>query len=266
MEVPFPSLPAQRKIAAILSAYDDLIENNLRRIKILEEMAQNLYREWFVKFRFPGHQHARFIDSPLGQIPEGWEVVPLSSVVDFVKGRKPVETRNEPIAGDVRLLLIDALRGGEPQFTAPTRLVIAETRDTIMVMDGGSSCAVVQGFSGAVGSTLGRFRTTKPDRFSPHALYRFLEEKSDEFKSKNIGAAIPHANKDYILTQMIPLPPPTIVLGFHDYLEPIQSTIEILKAKNTTLRRTRDLLLPKLISGEVDVSELDFAVPVEAEA
>jgi type I restriction enzyme S subunit len=265
-ELRLPPLATQRKIAAILSAYDDLIENNLRRIKMLEEMAQNLYREWFVKFRFPGHQHARFIDSPLGQIPEGWEVVPLSSVVDFVKGRKPVETRNEPIAGDVRLLLIDALRGGEPQFTAPTRLVIAETRDTIMVMDGGSSCAVVQGFSGAVGSTLGRFRTTKPDRFSPHALYRFLEEKTDEFKSKNIGAAIPHANKDYILTQMIPLPPPTIVLGFHDYLEPIQSTIEILKAKNTTLRRTRDLLLPKLISGEVDVSELDFAVPVEAEA
>ena len=265
-ELRLPPLATQRKIAAILSAYDDLIENNLRRIKMLEEMAQNLYREWFVKFRFPGHQHARFIDSPLGQIPEGWEVVPLSSVVDFVKGRKPVETRNEPIAGDVRLLLIDALRGGEPQFTAPTRLVIAETRDTIMVMDGGSSCAVVQGFSGAVGSTLGRFRTTKPDRFSPHALYRFLEEKTDEFKSKNIGAAIPHANKDYILTQMVPLPPQTIALGFHDYLEPIQSTIEILKAKNTTLRRTRDLLLPKLISGEVDVSELDFAVPVEAEA
>ena len=207
----------------------------------------------------------RLVDSTLGPIPEGWEVVPLSSVVDFAKGRKPVGTRNEPISGDVRLLLIDALRGGEPQFTAPARLVIAGTRDTIMVMDGGSSCEVAQGFSGAVGSTLGRFRTTKADRFSPHALYRFLEEKVDEFKSKNIGAAIPHANKDYILTQMVPLPPQNIALGFHDYLEPIQGTIEILKTKNTTLRRTRDLLLPRLISGEVDVSELDITVPEEAE-
>ena len=259
-----PDTREQRKIAAILSAYDGLIENNLRRIKILEEMAQNLYREWFVKFRFPGHQRARFTDSPLGRIPEGWEVVRLSSVVDFAKGRKPVETRNEPIAGDVRLLLIDALRGGEPQFTAPVRLVIAETRDTIMVMDGGSSCEVAQGFSGAVGSTLGRFRTTEPDRFSPHALYRFLEEKADEFKSKNIGAAIPHANKDYILRQIIPLPPQTITLGFHGYLEPIQGTIETLRAENTTLHRTRDLLLPRLISGEVDVSALDIAVPDEA--
>ena len=72
-----PTSPRSEKSPPILSAYDDLIENNLRRIKILEEMAQNLYREWFVKFRFPGHQHARFTDSPLGQIPEGWEVKSL---------------------------------------------------------------------------------------------------------------------------------------------------------------------------------------------
>jgi len=64
LPIPVPPFPTQRKIAAILSVYDDLIENNLRRIKILEEMAQNFYREWFVKFRFPGHQHARFTDSP----------------------------------------------------------------------------------------------------------------------------------------------------------------------------------------------------------
>ncbi|MBU4037526.1 MAG: restriction endonuclease subunit S, partial [Proteobacteria bacterium] len=79
----FPPLFTQRKIAAILSAYDDLIENNLRRIRILEEMAQNLYREWFVKFRFPGHQHTRFTDSPLGPIPEEWEVKRLNQVVLF---------------------------------------------------------------------------------------------------------------------------------------------------------------------------------------
>jgi len=78
-----PDVDEQRKIAAILSAYDDLIENNLRRIKILEEMAQNLYREWFVKFRFPGHQHTRFTDSSLGQIPEGWQVKKLKQVALF---------------------------------------------------------------------------------------------------------------------------------------------------------------------------------------
>jgi type I restriction enzyme S subunit len=86
LEISLPPIEEQRKIAAILSAYDELIENNLRRIKILEEMAQNLLREWFVKFRFPGHQHARFTDSPLGRIPEGWEVVKLNDVCHLTRG------------------------------------------------------------------------------------------------------------------------------------------------------------------------------------
>jgi restriction endonuclease S subunit len=84
--VSFPEYNIQRKIAAILSAYDDLIENNLRRIKILEEMAHNLYREWFVNFRLPGHEKAHFIDSPLGRIPEGWTVHKLRDIATIDKG------------------------------------------------------------------------------------------------------------------------------------------------------------------------------------
>src|SRR5438067_11535941 len=80
ISISYPPLPIQYKIAAILSAYDDLIENNTRRIKILEEMAQSLYREWFVHFRFPGHEGVRLVESELGPVPEGWEVVPLSQV------------------------------------------------------------------------------------------------------------------------------------------------------------------------------------------
>ena len=82
-----PDIEEQRKIATVLSVYDDLIENNLRRIKILEEMAQNLYREWFVKFRFPGHEKERFVDSPLGRVPEGWEVVTLGDVLELKYGK-----------------------------------------------------------------------------------------------------------------------------------------------------------------------------------
>ncbi len=77
LPISYPPLPTQQKIAAILSAYDDLIENNNRRIEILEEMARMLYREWFVKFRYPGHESDRFYESELGLIPEGWEVVKL---------------------------------------------------------------------------------------------------------------------------------------------------------------------------------------------
>jgi type I restriction enzyme S subunit len=85
--VPYHSLSVQRKIASILSAYDDLIENNTRRIAILEQMAQALYHEWFVRFRFPGHEHVRMVDSPLGPIPEGWRVVRLGEMVELAYGK-----------------------------------------------------------------------------------------------------------------------------------------------------------------------------------
>jgi len=82
LQINVPNIDEQRKIAGILSAYDDLIENNLRRIRILEEMAQSLYREWFVHFRFPGHEGVRMVDSPLGRIPEGWEVKALGEIAE----------------------------------------------------------------------------------------------------------------------------------------------------------------------------------------
>ena len=84
MEISLPPLPTQRKIAAILSAYDDLIENNTRRIALLERMAQLLYREWFVRFRFPGHEDARMVESALGEIPEGWEVNTVRDVSSYL--------------------------------------------------------------------------------------------------------------------------------------------------------------------------------------
>jgi len=89
IDICLPDMFTQRKIAAILSAYDDLIENNTRRIKILEEMAQLIYREWFVKFRFPGHEKVRMVDSELGPIPEGWEVKRLGEVCNIVMGQSP---------------------------------------------------------------------------------------------------------------------------------------------------------------------------------
>jgi len=86
-----PPLPTQHKIAAILSAYDDLIENNLRWIKILEDMAQSLYREWFVKFRFPGHEKVQMVDSPPGKIPEGWEVIKVGGLLEKVRRKKKLK-------------------------------------------------------------------------------------------------------------------------------------------------------------------------------
>ncbi len=87
--VPYPPLPTQHKIAAILSAYDDLIENNARRIAILEEMAQSLYKEWFVHFRFPGREKISMVESEMGRIPEGWEVRKLGDICLITMGQSP---------------------------------------------------------------------------------------------------------------------------------------------------------------------------------
>lgn len=95
--IEYPPLPTQRKIASILSAYDDLIENNTRRIKILEEMAQALYREWFVHFRFPGHEKVQMVDSPLGRIPEGWEVKKLNEICELIDYGYTASSEKEPI-------------------------------------------------------------------------------------------------------------------------------------------------------------------------
>ncbi|MGH3087424.1 MAG: restriction endonuclease subunit S, partial [Rubrobacteraceae bacterium] len=86
-EITLPPLPTQRKIASVLSAYDDLIENNTRRIEILEEMARAIYREWFVHFRFPGHEKVGMVDFPLGKVPEGWEVKKLGDVMELAYGK-----------------------------------------------------------------------------------------------------------------------------------------------------------------------------------
>ena len=88
-----PPLSVQQRIASILSAYDDLIENNARRIKILEEMAQRMYKQWFVDFKFPGHEKTKFIDSPLGKIPQGWEVKTFFDIAKIMGGGTPAQQK-----------------------------------------------------------------------------------------------------------------------------------------------------------------------------
>jgi type I restriction enzyme S subunit len=138
-ELHLPPLLTQRKIAAILSAYDDLIENNLRRIKILEEMAQNIYSEWFVKLRFPGHQHARFTDSPLGRIPEDWEEVNLLSVADVTYGFAFQSNQFNSDGNGMPIVRIrDVLAGTSDTFSSEEagKKYLVENGDILVGMDG----------------------------------------------------------------------------------------------------------------------------------
>lgn len=269
-----PHVEEQRKIASILSAYDDLIENNLRRIKILEEMAQNLYREWFVKFRFPGHQHARFTDSPLGRIPEGWEVKALGDLVNLRrKGVQPQKFPDEvfehfsfPAYDSGKLPLEErglSIKSGKYEVP-PDCVLIPKLNPHIPRTWLPKPSRTLR----SIAST--EYLILEPTKHSTAFYYVIFssQEMIQTLTARADGTSTSHKRlkpADF-MKRLIVSPPTLIVYAFDALVVPATKLVSSLIARNTALRRTRDLLLPRLISGEVDVSELDIAVPEEGEA
>lgn len=256
-----PPLPTQRKIAAILSAYDDLIENNLRRIKILEEMAQALYREWFVKFRFPGHEQARFVDSPLGRIPEGWEVKRLADVCDLTMGQSP---RSEYYnAEGIGLPFHQGVTDFGDRY--PTERLyctvegrVAEKGDILFSVRAPVGRINIATTKIVIGRGLSAIRHRAGFQWFAYHLLKESFREEDSMGGGTIFKSVTRSDMEGISFLSPELPP---LQQYERLVEPMEIQIEDLTRKNSNLRRTRDLLLPKLVSGEVDVSELDIAVP-----
>jgi len=259
--IPFPNLSVQHKIAAILSAYDDLIENNLWRIKILEEMAQNIYREWFVNFRFPGHENTRFVDSPLGKIPEGWEVKCLGEVSEnYDKLRKPLSSIDRakrkgiyPYYGAAKVIdyIDDYIFDGKYLLVAEDGSVITDGQKPVLqYVDckfwANNHVHILKG---------------KGDISTEH-LYLALYHTN--ISGYITGAAQPKISQANLNRIPFLMPKETIMKSFNNIVINIFKQKMLFTNANVTLRQTRDILLPKLISGEVDVSELDIKVPEEA--
>jgi type I restriction enzyme S subunit len=230
--VPLPSLLTQRKIAGILSAYDDLIENNLRRIKILEQMAQSLYREWFVHFRFPGHDSAKFVDSALGQIPKGWEVKKLEQILELKYGKA--------------LKKEDRREGQYPVFGSSG---IVGTHDISLTKGPG----IVVGRKGNVGSVF----WSDEDFFVIDTAYfvesrlplRFLFYLLPTLNFINSDAAVPGLSRQQAYTLEAIVPPADLLTKFCTLADSFEKQASMHRLQNQNLRRTRDLLLPKLLSG-----------------
>lgn len=261
--VPCPPLSDQAKIASILSAYDDLIENNLRHIKILEEMARLIYREWFVKFRFPGHKKVKLVDSPLGKIPEGWEVRSLGEECYLVMGQSP---KSE---------FYNTIGEGLPFHQGVTDFGDRFPRDRIFctvdnrVANSGDILVSVRAPVGRinlahtkliVGRGLCSIRNREGYQWFAFRQLREHFREEDLMGSGTIFKAV--TKKDM---ESIPflVPDDDYLEMIEQTLEPIEHNINTLSKKNITLRRTRDLLLPRLVSGEVDVSELDIAMETD---
>lgn len=265
LRIVLPPLLNQRKIASILSAYDDLIENNMRRIKILKEMAQNLYREWFVKFRFPGYQHTRFTDSPLGRIPEGWETVPFSALANYVNGYafKPDDWAKE----GKPIIKIRELKAGIAADTPrnvgdgiPEKYKISDG-DVLFSWSADLDVYLWRGGKGLLNQHL--FNVVPFDGFTRTFCFYALKEAMPRFRALSLGSTMHHIKRSALDQVSLIVAAADLRKWFDSLVEPMHGQLLTLSKQLLNLRRTRDLLLPKLISGEVDVSELDITAPAE---
>lgn len=239
-----PSLDTQRKIASILSAYDDLIESNNRRIAIFEEMAQSLYREWFVEFRFPGHEKARFIDSPMGKIPEGWKATVLGDVLELAYGK--------------------ALKADDRQ---PGEIPVYGSGGVVGVHDVAyaKGPGIIVGRKGNVGSVYWSDTDFFPidtvffvnTKVPLHYMYYNLR-LSQSFL--NSDAAVPGLNRAQSYHNPFMLPSQVVMSDFQEQCETAFEALRNLRSRNEILRTTRDLLLPKLMSGQLDVEDLSVDI------
>lgn len=244
----------QRKIASFFSAYDKIIENNNRRITILEEMIQRIYREWFVHLRFPGYENVKMVECELGLIPEGWEIKRFDNIALFIKGKKSDRVyENKENSNLVPCILLDAIDTGNYSYVEKNKIIMVDENDCVMVMDGASSGKVIIGEYGAVGSTLAKIDTD--DKFK-YYLYLFLSERAKQITDNNTGSAIPHANKDYINMLQFANPNDELLTLFNNSVFSMFKLVSSLKRTNKNLCHTRNLLLPRLISNDIDVSEL----------
>lgn len=267
---PFPDVPhpTQCKIAAILTAYDDLIEVNKHRIALLEKMAEELYREWFVRMRFPGHQDTRFIKG----VPEGWEMQRIEKAFEFTGGGTPSKSVASYWSdGTVNWFTPSDITSASGIFLSDSGDRCSEegvARSSARVFPAYSVMMTSRATIGAIGinttsaCTNQGFITCIPNENYPLPyLYQWLKLAKPYFEQLCGGATFPELTKGTFKKVEILKPPEKIVKKFTDISEPIFKSIQSLLEQNTKLSKTRDLLLPRLISGKLSVENLDIQFP-----
>ena len=255
-----PSLREQKAIAHILSTLDDKIEVNNQINKTLENMAQAIFKQWFVDFEFPNENGEPYkssggemVESELGTIPKGWEVVQFRDIFRFVKGKKPKTIAECEFKDSEKYLTIDVLNRNSVLFCSKEKVIEANSEDVLMVMDGASSGAVYFGQKGVVASTLAKLELIS-QKVSNQFLFYAIKYFENDIKTHTTGSAIPHTDKEYTYRLMIALPNDiSLQTKIDDLLCDISDTFIAREQENAVLKATRDTLLPKLMSGEIRV-------------
>jgi type I restriction enzyme S subunit len=255
-----PPLPVQRRIAGILSAYDELMENSQRRIRLLEAMARALYREWFVHFRFPGHEKHPRVASPLGDIPQGWEVKKLATVAEV--NRAQINARTAP--EELHYIDISSVSPGQIDSITTYAFADAPGRARRIVQHGDvlwscvrpnrrSHAQVMHPESDTIASTGFAVLTAMKVPFT----FLYFATTTDDFvaflTNNATGAAYPAVSGATFEKADLLIPPAPLLKKFGAATIPMAEQIHALHRKIQNLRRTRDLLLPRLLSGQVEL-------------
>lgn len=256
LTINLPDLPTQRRIASILSAYDDLIENNRRQIKLLEEAAQRLYREWFVELRFPGHESVKVVDG----VPEGWMKGTVDNIVKLLSGY-PFKSSEYVSSGKYRLITIKNVKDGEfsPDNVdyidqlpdkVPSHCILTEG-DILLSLTGniGRVC-IVNGYNYLLNQRVAKLQTL-------HPAYAYCMFRSKEMLNKMtaLSNGVAQQNLSPIRAEKtrILIPSSNLLFQFKNIVEPIISQIILLNNQITFACEARDRLLPELMDGEMEV-------------
>ncbi|MDA0193562.1 MAG: restriction endonuclease subunit S [Bacteroidetes bacterium] len=261
LKIHSPPLPTQRKIASILSAYDDLIENNLKRIKLLEEAAQNIYKEWFVHFRFPNHENTKFGEDGL---PKGWEKVTIEDFCEVSGGGTP-STKEPKYWDDGNIIWFSptdlsknislVLLGSEKKITEdglnnssakllPPRTILMSSRATIGLFGIISEpCSTNQGFINII-----------PNKeWQRYYLLFNLMNRKHEIERNATGTTFKEISKKTFKTMEILSPSQTVCEKFNDFTEKLLNQVEVFEFQNRRLKEARDILLPRLMNQTIEV-------------
>ena len=233
-KIGLPEISIQRRIASILSTYDNLIDNNNKRIRLLEQMAENLYKEWFVRFRFPGHEKAEFENG----LPMGWKVMKLDKIltVRYGKDHSKIEDGDIPILGSGGIM-----RFGNKELYASESVLIPRkgSLNNIMYIDEPFWTVDTMFFTEM--------------KYKNIAKYVYYVLSGIDMESFNSGAALPSMTTNILNHFKVILPSEDVLALFDEKVELLFLQKKKLIQQNTLLSRQRDLLLPRLMSGKLEV-------------
>ena len=258
MKWDFPDISKQKTIGRILSTYDQMVINNNKRIKILEQMAENLYKEWFVRFRFPGYEDAEFEDG----IPLGWEIknleelyvtssggTPSRSNPDYYNGRIPWAKTGELLGS----FIIDTEEHISEEAVFNSSAKIVPKNSLLVAMYAGTNVGNV-GIANFEGTCNQACCVINPkDGYSLYYLYQFIKTQKNYLQSISFGAAQQNISQEIIKHLKVLMPSKELVDKFESIVRPFNDSIKNYLLANENLIKQRDLLLPRLISGKVEI-------------